>query len=172
MNRWTRRSLPALAVGAVLVTAACTPHRPDVTFYGNYTALNVGPAQFCDLDYDAQTVSCPPAMDEDNFALIDLQPGQPLQISIDPATAEGPWQVIYQLAEDGVENAELTASGLMLDGQLSYRVQVRPDQQIINAEVQSNPIQIPGGEDGSEPVYAFTRIWVFSNPSAAAVPAP
>lgn len=163
MNRWTRRLLPTLAAAAVLVTAGCTPHRDEVTFYGNYTAVNVGPAQWCDLDYATEQGTCD---FPDEAARIDLHPGQPVQISVSPGIAEQGWLVVYQVATPGGGENDIRRTPLLADGELAQVIRVGPTEQIISAEVQAQLVQVSADAEGTAADFQPTKLWVLLGTTA------
>src|SRR5664279_4850229 len=75
-RRW-RWVASVLVAGVVL--AGCEAPRPDVTFFGNRTAVQTGPTRWCEVDEAALTVACTQAGVED-VSRLSLRPGQQVQI--------------------------------------------------------------------------------------------
>ncbi|GGL88741.1 DUF2771 family protein [Nakamurella endophytica] len=157
-RRWRRLAGPLAVLTAGAVLAGCTAPRPDVTFYGNRVAVDIGPTLWCAVDTSALTVSCPDP-DPDDIARLDLRAGDSVTISVDPQIGNTPWTAYVQFrAPDGTVTE--ARSELFSDGRLAYTVTPpTPADQVVRVEVQSG--FVPTGTAGNTDVqFAATRTWV------------
>ena len=151
--RW--RWALAVSVSALALTA-CEAPQPDVTFYGNRSAVDTGPTTVCEVDQQAATVYCP----EPNVAdlpQLSLRPGQSVQINVPTAIANGPWWVYFRyLDKDGTLSDGKTST--FTDGQLAFTLTpFSPDDQLVSVEVQNDFLLVAG--DGGGVDFQPTRSW-------------
>lgn len=149
-----RRSV-LLGVGAVLVglaLAGCEAPPPTITWYGNGTAVNAGPALYCEL-----TAEAAPACTETDgpTARLALEPGDPLQVNIPGEIAEQPWVLVWNYS-DSASTGVSERSPVSTDGHtLSYVIRPGDDQQLQQVDLQV--LTIVAGETLAE--YAPLSVW-------------
>ena len=165
----TRRWRPALLAGALtaaLVLTGCTAPRPEVTFYGGRTAVNVEPSGWCTVDTNALTVVCPPNPDAANEGHLTLGVDQPIQINVDSGISDQPWVVVFEY-KDAKGVAQNGRTPVLSDGELSYTLPgLGAGTQLTRVEVQSGliPTQDATGATG----ITVSRAWaVVISPKAA-----
>ena len=139
-----------------LMLTACTAPLPEVTFYGNRTAVDTAPTRWCTLDYTAEVVNCaetPP----DQIPRLSLQPGQPVQVNVPAAVGDQPWTVYFGYLDDAGEL--LTGrSEIFSDGRLAYTLRSFSDtDQLVYVEVRSGFELTPGVNGGV--AYSSTQGW-------------
>ena len=153
-RRW--RWVAAVLVAGV-VLAGCEAPRPDVTFFGNRTAVQTAPTHWCDVDETASTVSCTETAVED-VPRLSLKPGQQVQINVPEAVGSTPWTVYFRYLDAKGELAD-ARSEVFSDGRLAYTLQpLAPDDQLTYVEVQSTFVLVPGEQGGVD--FAATRAWL------------
>ena len=153
-RRW-RWVAAVLAAGVVL--AGCDAPRPDVTFFGNHTAVQTAPTHWCDVDEAASTVSCTETGIAD-VPRLSLKPGQQVQINVPEAVGSTPWAVYFRYldAKGGLADGR---SEVFSDGRLAYTLQtLAPEDQLTYVEVQSAFVLVPGEQGGVD--FAATRAWL------------
>ena len=158
-SRLTRRrwGLVAAVVAGSLLLAGCEAPRPDVTFYGNSTAVETGPTRWCDVDVTAQQVNCVETAEQD-VERLSLRPGQSVQINVPSAIGDTPWAVYFRYRDAGGELQD-GRSEIFTDGQLAYTLRTFDEQdQLVYVEVQSGFI-LMGGEDSAVD-FAATQSWL------------
>ena len=152
-RRWL---LVASVLVAGLVLGGCDAPRPDVTFFGNRTAVQTAPTQWCDVDEAAATVSCADG-GVDNMPTLSLKPGQQVQINVPEAVGSTPWTVYFRYLDAKGELAD-GRSEVFSDGRLAYTLQtLAPEDQLTYVEVQSAFVLVPGEQGGVD--FAATRAW-------------
>ena len=152
-RRW-RWVASVLAAGLVL--GGCDAPRPDVTFFGNRTAVQTAPTQWCDVDEAAATVSCADA-GVDDVPRLSLKLGQQVQINVPEAVGSTPWTVYFRYLDAEGELAD-GRSEVFSDGRLAYTLQtLAPEDQLTYVEVQSAFVLVPGEQGGVD--FAATRAW-------------
>ena len=156
-NRQRRWRWVASVLAAGLVLAGCDAPRPDVTFFGNRTAVQTAPTHWCDVDESAATVSCADAgvdgraeaVAEARAAGADQRPG---------AVGSTPWTVYFRYLDAKGELAD-GRSEVFTDGRLAYTLQtLAPEDQLTYVEVQSAFVLVPGEQGGVD--FAATRAWL------------
>ena len=153
-RRW-RWTAAVLLVGVVL--AGCEAPRPDVTFFGNRSAVQTAPTHWCDVDETASTVSCTETAVED-VPRLSLRPGQQVQINVPGAVGSTPWTVYFRYVDAKGELAD-GRSEVFSDGRLAYTLQpLTPQDQLTYVEVQSAFVLVPGDQGGVD--FAATRAWL------------
>ena len=153
-RRW-RWAAAVLVVGVVL--AGCEAPRPDVTFFGNRSAVQTAPTHWCDVDETASTVSCTETAVED-VPRLSLRPGQQVQINVPGAVGSTPWTVYFRYLDAKGELAD-GRSEVFSDGRLAYTLQpLTPQDQLTYVEVQSAFVLVPGDQGGVD--FAATRAWL------------
>ncbi len=148
------------AVGGTAVLAAvltgCTVPRPDVTFYGHFKAVNVGPALWCSQSAVAAGQSCnvPQATDAGQIGSLPLRAGDGVQINVPADIYDTPWVVVIFYADAAAQLHE-ARTGVFLDKETATTV--RPpsaSDRIVRVEVQSGIVL---GTDGTA---VATHSWV------------
>jgi len=153
-RRW--RWVAAVLVAGILL-AGCEAPRPDVTFFGNRTAVQTAPTRWCEVDEGARTVSCADA-DVADVSRLSLRPGQQVQINVPGAIGSTPWAVYFRYLDAKGKLAD-GRSEVFTDGQLAYTLQtLTPQDQLTYVEVQSAFILVPGEQGGVD--FAATRGWL------------
>jgi len=153
-RRW--RWVASVLVAGVLL-AGCQAPRPDVTFFGNRTAVQTGPTRWCEVDEAALTVACTQAGVED-VSRLSLRPGQQVQINVPDAVGSTPWAVYFRYLDAKGELAD-GRSAVFTDGRLAYTLQtLDPQDQLTYVEVQSTFVLVPGQLGGVD--FAATRAWL------------
>ncbi len=153
-HRW--RSIVVIAACCVAL-AACEAPRPDVTFYGNRTAVETGPTRWCDVDAAAQSITCTDTP-EDQVARLELRVGQPVQINVPGAIGDNPWGVYFRYRNAAGELND-GRTEIFTDGRLAYTLRPINDQdQLVYVEVQSGYILMGGAQSGVD--FAVTRSWL------------
>ena len=151
----------------VLALSACQAPRPDVTFYGNRTAVDTGYTLWCSPSEDRTRFECETPEGADGTARLGLRPGQGVQINVPDAIGEQPWLVafVYRSTPDGEE--QTGRSAVLTDHQLSYSLNpIDPGDQLLRVEVQSGlqigPQTDPNAPAGSAIEIAATHTWVLT----------
>ena len=106
-----------MLVGGCAVLTACEAPRPDVTFYGNRTAVETGPTRWCTVDEAAETVTC--AETDPRTSQTDDRPratGPDQRAGRDRTT---PWAVYFRYLDEDGKLAD-GRSEIFTDGQLAY----------------------------------------------------
>lgn len=140
-----------------LALTACEAPRPDVTFYGNRTAVETGPTRWCEVDLTAQSVACTEAAEQD-IPTLALRPGQSVQINVPGAVGTTPWAVYfrYRNADGALADGR---TEIFTDGRLAYTLRPFTDlDQLVYVEVQSGFILMGGAESGVD--FAATHSWL------------
>lgn len=164
-RRW--RWVVAAVVGGLALTA-CEAPRPEVTFYGNRTAVETAPTRWCQVDTAAQSVDCTEA-DPQDVQRLTVGPGKPVQINVPKAIGEVPWGVYFRyLGKDG--SLADGRSEIFTDGRLAYTLTTfDPADQLVYVEVQSGFIVMGGAQSGVD--FAATKSWLLLIDPPAAEPA-
>jgi len=130
------------------VLAGCEAPRPDVTFFGNRSAVQTAPTHWCDVDETASTVSCTETAVED-VPRLSLRPGQQVQINVPGAVGSTPWTVYFRYLDAKGELAD-GRSEVFSDGRLAYTLQpLTPEDQLTYVEVQSAFVLVPAIREAS-----------------------
>ncbi|MET0966374.1 MAG: DUF2771 family protein, partial [Nakamurella sp.] len=154
-------------VGCAVLTA-CDAPRPDVTFYGNRTAVETGPTRWCTVDAAAESVNCEDAAPDDVERLT-IPPGKPVQINVPDAIGGVPWAVYFRYLDKDGKLAD-GRSEIFTDRQLAYTLHPFDDaDQLTYVEVQSGFILLGGEQNGVD--FAVTKSWLLlvDPPAAEAV---
>jgi hypothetical protein len=142
----------------ILTLTACTAPLPEVTFYGNRTAVTTEPTRWCAVDTTAQQVTCMEATG-DQVQRLSLRPGQPVQINAPGEVGDQPWGVYFRY-RDGAGRLQDGRSEIFTDGRLAYTL--RPfddDDQLVYVEVQSGFV-LMAGTDASNVDFAASQSWL------------
>lgn len=149
-----RRTLPTALAALAVVLTACggESEDPAVTFYADGEAVRTGPAQYCDV----AVTTC----DEhpDAVARLAVRPGSPVQISVDDAIAEAPWQVVFRYRA-GAEAVEGRTPLFAADERLAYTLEVPDGGQLEALEVQQ--FGLPALDEGV-PTFLVRGTWSLS----------
>ena len=158
----------AAATVCCLTLAACEAPKPDVTFYGNRTAVSTGPTRWCEVDVAAEEINCAEAAD-DEIVRLDIGPGRPVQINVPEAIGGTPWAVYFRYLNNAGELAD-GRTQIFTDGQLAYTLEPFGDQdQLVYVEVQSGFVLTGGVQSGVD--FAVTKSWLLLiDPLAPATP--
>lgn len=88
-----RRYLLPVLLGSLLLLSACSAPDPGVTMYSGGTSARLSPLQYC----NASGTHC--AQRGSAAERLDVQPGDPVQVSVDADIAEAPWRVEYRMTD-------------------------------------------------------------------------
>jgi hypothetical protein len=147
----------AAAAIAGLSLTACEAPRPDVTFYGNRTAVESGPTQWCIVNAAADDVDCTQAAPEDVQRLT-LGRGQAVQINVPGAVGDAPWAVYFRYLDEAGTLKD-GRSEIFTEGRLAYTLRPFTEQdQLVYVEVRGGLVLVPGEESGVD--YAFSQSWL------------
>lgn len=130
-HRWLGLALvPVLAF-----TAACQAPRPDVTFFGNGTAVDTEPTTWCRVDTENLRIGDCEQAAEDDLPRLTLQPGQSVQINVPTAVARQPWQVVFRYVTPAGEEVD-GLTRVFDDHQLAYTLRTPdPGDQFLRVRV-------------------------------------
>lgn len=136
---------------ACLGLTACEAPEPTITWFGNDTAVNVGPKLYC-------TLTANPAPDcsqtDGPEARLSLNRGDPVQVNIPAEVAEQPWLLVYSYVDD----PDSYRSPVMTDGNtLSYVVRPLAGEQLKQIDLQV--LILTAATDGA-PQYTPIQAWV------------
>lgn len=140
-----------------LTLTACEAPLPDVTFYGNRTAVESGPTQWCVVNAAADAVNCTNTPEEE-IKRLSLHPGDPVQINVPGDVGGSPWAVYFRyLDKDG--KLQDGRSEIFTDGRLAYTLRPFTEQdQLVYVEVRGGLVLIAGEQSGVD--YAFSQSWL------------
>ena len=140
-----------------LTLTACEAPHPDVTFYGNRTAVESGPTQWCVVNAAADAVNCTNTPEEE-IERLSLRPGDPVQINVPGEVGGSPWAVYFRyLDKDGT--LQDGRSEIFTDGRLAYTLRPFTEQdQLVYVEVRGGLVLIAGEQSGVD--YAFSQSWL------------
>lgn len=142
----------------MLLLTGCTSPRPEVTFFGQRTAVTAEAAFWCDVNAAALTVACPPSPDTGKQAHLTLGPARPLQINVPSEIADGPWLVVYQY-RDAAGAPQNGRTQLFSDGRLAYTLpSFGPGTQLTRVEVQAG--FVPTLDAGGVTSISASHTWV------------
>ncbi|GAA2006556.1 DUF2771 family protein [Nakamurella flavida] len=158
------------AAALVLALSACQAPRPDVTFYGNRTAVESGYTLWCSPNQDRTQFECDQPHGPDGEARLSLRPGQSVQINVPDAIAEQPWLATFVYRTADGEQLQ-GRSEVLDDHDLSYTLTpIESGDQLLRVEV------VTGFEVGPQTTadpnstgfdIGATRSWVLTvDPSA------
>ena len=151
------RVLWVLAAACCLLLAGCEAQRPDVTFYGNRTAVQTGPTRWCQVDVAAEAVNCDDSPSEDVVRL-SVGPGRPVQINVPGAIGHAPWAVYFRYRDQSGTLAD-GRTEIFSDNRLAYTLEpFSTDDQLLYVEVQSGFILMGGQQSGVD--FAVTKSWL------------
>lgn len=146
------------AVMAGLTLTACTAPLPEVTFYGNRTAVATDPTRWCTIDTTAQQASCTEA-DQDQVKRLTLRAGQPVQINVPGDVGDQPWGVYFRY-RDAAGQLQDGRSEIFTDGRLAYTLSPFDESdQLVYVEVQSGFV-LTAGTDTSNVDFAASQGWL------------
>ena len=141
-----------------LMLTACKAPLPDVTFYGNRTAVTTEPTRWCTVDITAQQVSCRETS-RPGVERLSLRPGQPVQINVPAAVGDPPWAVYFRY-RDAAGELQDGRSEIFTDGRLAYTLRPFHDEdQLVYVEVQSGFVLMAGTDSGGVD-FAATQGWL------------
>jgi Protein of unknown function (DUF2771) len=151
------RSVLAPAVLATAVLAGCgQPAPPEVTFFADGRSVQTGPIRYCDIEL----TGC--QENDSAVAVLDVPPGQAVQISVPASIAEAPWQVVFRYRKDGEQvggRSEVFTPGTRQD----YTLQVPEAGVLETLEVQQyGAAELPGEPAGGEPSFRIRAAWVLA----------
>lgn len=145
------------AVLACVALTACEAPRPDVTFYGNRTAVQTGPTRWCQVDPTAQDVTCSEAPPQD-VPRLTIGPGRPVQINVPKAIGDIPWGVYFRYVSKDGKLAD-GRTEIFTDDRLAYTLEpFTATDQLLYVEVQSGFIVMGGAQSGVD--FAATKSWL------------
>ena len=136
---------------ACLGLSGCDAPQPTITWYGNETAVNVGPKLYCTL-----TAQPAPNCTETDGpeARLSLNRDDPVQVNIPAQVAEQPWVLVYSYVDD----PDSYRSPVMTDGHtLSYIVRPLAGEQLKQIDLQV--LTLTAAADGA-PQYSPIQVWV------------
>ena len=162
-------ALVGLVVGGALLLSGCTAPRPEVTFYGNRTAVTVQPELWCQVDVKALTFDCPTAPATGNDGHLRMAPGQPLQINVPTDIGNTPWWVVFEY-KDAAGAAQSGRTELFTDNRLAYTLALGAGTQLTRAEVQSG--LVPTQDSTGATSISASRTWVVLIDVAQEFPTP
>ncbi|MBM9466393.1 DUF2771 family protein [Nakamurella leprariae] len=153
-TRSRRRRIAGVAAlaASLAVLAGCTAPHPDVTFYSNRTAVEIGPALWCNADMSQaltleQRCGEYDGSDADRFARLEVRPGDPVQINVPTEVAEQPWSVYFRYVDADGQLGD-GATELFDDGRLAYTLRPFADtDRFVLVAVRSGFTVVPN--DGS-----------------------
>lgn len=152
--RW-RWAITAAVCGLAL--SACEAPKPDVTFYGNRTAIETGPTRWCDVDQSAQSVNCT-EVDAGDVPHLSIGPGRGVQINVPGEVGDTPWAVYFRYL-DAKGELQDARSEIIRDGRLSYTLEpLDAADQLVYVEVRSGFVLTAGEETGVD--FAATHSWL------------
>jgi hypothetical protein len=153
-----RRRITVLAgAAACLALTACQAPLPEVTFYGDRTAVATAPTRWCTVDAAAQQVNCTQAP-TDEVERLGLRPGLPVQINVPGAVGDQPWGVYFRYRDAGGQLLD-GRSEIFTDGRLAYTLHPFTDHdQLVYVEVQSGFVLMAGTDSGVD--FAASQGWL------------
>jgi Protein of unknown function (DUF2771) len=146
----TRLRIAALGILAAGLLTACDAPQPEVTWYGNRTSVNSGPALYCTIT-DQLALRCPTL--EGPGARLKLYPDDRVQVNVPHEIAAKPWWLVVSYA----------------DGSLSYRTPLFTDGKTLSYVIEPNghplkqiDLQVPTiiADSAGAPQYAPYQVWV------------
>ncbi|MBY8847527.1 DUF2771 family protein [Saccharothrix longispora] len=136
-----------LAVVPLLALAACAaPRNPEVTFYADGHAVDVGPSQYCDL----QSENCD--VDPNALGVLRVRPGKPVQISVPGELAETAWSVKFTYRDGAGVPQEPLRSKLFTSREPRFAytlVLPDPEARLESVEVQQYGARIEASTTGA-----------------------
>lgn len=139
-----------MLAAAALLVSSCTVPRPEITFYGNRTAVRVQAYQWC-----RDLTTC--TLDRSNVRRLTMQPNQPLQVNVPSEIADSIWRVIWTFQD--VKTSKVTSGGspYFTDKRLSFTIPPFGTGQILQTvELQ----RLIAGTDANGNVgFAVTSSW-------------
>lgn len=162
MTRRLRSGLIAGTLAALaLVLSSCTTPHPTVTFYGDRSAVTVGPQLWCDVDTANLKVNCPPdAPGAGDSGVLVMGTDKALQINLPGDVADAPWFVTFAY-RDAAGKVQTERSEVISDGRLSYTLPSRgKGTQLIRVELDSG--LVPTQATNGSTVFFATRVWVLA----------
>jgi hypothetical protein len=165
VRRW--QPVLVLLAGCLLLTG-CQAPPPDVTFYGNRSAVETGPTTICAVDNVQAVIDCPDTA-VDSFPRLTLRRGDSLQINVPAEVGHSPWTVDYTyLDKDGVQCMSKPLA--FVDGQLAFTLRPPTAQdQLLTVNVRDRFLPVME-DDGTEAVQP-TRAWQLQVDPATPAPA-
>jgi hypothetical protein len=140
-----------------MLLTGCEAPKPDVTFYGNRTAIETGPTRWCEVDQAAQTANCTEA-DPQDVPHLSVGPGRGVQINVPGEVGNTPWAVYFRYL-DAKGELQDARSQILRDGQLSYTLEpIDEADQLVYVEVRSGFVLTAGAETGVD--FAATQSWL------------
>lgn len=147
--RWTVLGLVPL-LGLI---AACQAPRPDVTFYGNGTAVDTEPTTWCPVDADKLEIGTCEETGLTELPQLALQAGQPVQVNVPTAIARQPWQIVFRYTTPDGEVGE-GRTAVFSDHTLAYTLRPpQPDDLFIRVRVESGILPTANDE------FTATQVW-------------
>ena len=147
----------AVAVIAVLLAcfglSACDVPPPSITWYGNETAVDVGPQLYCTLT-DEDQPSC--SETDGPTARLKLYADDPVQVNLPADIAERPWLLVYRYADDVASYRTPVFNDPNL---LSYTIRPLAGKQLEQVDLQ---VLIITADPSRTPQYTPLQAWVLA----------
>ncbi|SDO38586.1 Protein of unknown function [Nakamurella panacisegetis] len=150
MTRFRPARLGGLLAAAALLVAGCTSPRPEVTFYGNRTAVQVEAYGWC-----KDLTTC--TLDKARIARLTMHADQALQVNVPSEIGDSIWRVIWTFQDTKTKVVTSGSSPYFTDKRLSFTVPSFGTAQILQTvEVQ----RLIAGTDANGNVgFAVTSSW-------------
>ena len=123
--------LTGVLAAAALIVSGCTVPRPQITVYGNRTAVRVQAYQWC-IDLNS-----PCNLDKSNIERLTMQVNQPLQVNVPSEIGDSIWRVIWTFQDNRTKVITSGSSPYFTDKRLSFTIPAFGTEQILKTvEVQ------------------------------------
>ena len=123
--------LTGALAAAALIVSGCTVPRPQITFYGNRTAVQVQAYQWC------KDLNTPCNLDRANVARLSMKTNQPLQVNVPSEIGDSIWRVIWTFQDTKNKVVTSGSSPYFTDKRLSFTIPAfGADQVLQTVEVQ------------------------------------
>jgi hypothetical protein len=146
-----RATVVTALLAACFALAGCEAPPPSVTWFGNGTSVDVGPALYCTLTNQP----APNCTETDGpVARLTLRPGDTVQVNIPAEVAEQPWVLVFSYVNDSASYR----TPVNTDGRtLSYLIKPIAGEQLKQVDLQV-PI-LTASPDGA-PQFTPYRDWI------------